>query len=335
MTSPKVTPQPLRDPSPPAAKRQRVEAVASTALATTPTRTMQALICSVGVYSTSEYGQIAKWNFCQAAGGLLNNWEMHSLSLCSKELYAATPKRGLRTEGGFAQTCQVRALELYPVASLIAGEEAVSTPTGRDAVALLRRLNAGFGGESQKLVWALQEDHERARLFLDLGIGCRTPPLLLSNALTHPIASSTQIVLAKLVERGADLNAPFMDRTPLMTVSTHHPTKGPHGWLRLLLSMGAKVNTENGDGDTVLHHAARTYTVSSTTLSLLLKAGADITARNDENETPLDCAQRTLRNLLKEKSYKFTPWISNLETNINLLEVAEAVHKRAIATKPA
>jgi hypothetical protein len=226
-------------------------------------------------------------------------------------------------------------LELYPVASLIAGEEAVSTPTGRDAVALLRRLNAGFGGESQKLVWALQEDHERARLFLDLGIGCRTPPLLLSNALTHPIASSTQIVLAKLVERGADLNAPFMDRTPLMTVSTHHPTKGPHGWLRLLLSMGAKVNTENGDGDTVLHHAARTYTVSSTTLSLLLKAGADITARNDENETPLDCAQRTLRNLLKEKSYKFTPWISNLETNINLLEVAEAVHKRAIATKPA
>jgi hypothetical protein len=297
---------------------------------------MQALICAVRVHTTSEWSQIPKWNFAQAVRGFVDNWAMHSLSLCSWELYQTTPKRGRQTAGSFAHTCQQRLLELYPVVTLIAGAERGATPTAREMVALWQSLDSWDEMGLSPLWRALQMDAERARLLLQVvGVTVRTespapadyPGELMHMIVQWRVGESTKAAVSQLIEQGADIDQLDSEgATPLMRCVED---KGDVAWVNLLISLGADVH-HSPYGESLLHKAA--LCAGPTMVITLLKAGANITARNNDGKTPLECAHKRLGELLEVDDDETSHRVTTRKAIIAVLEAAEAGYRQGLAT---
>jgi len=94
-------------------------------------------------------------------------------------------------------------------------------------------------------------------------------------------------LLRALIERGVDLNAAQGGTTPLL-VATRDSWHGRPEAVMMLLANGADPRQTDADGNTPLHHAARS--VDPGVAALLRDAGADLNACNHEGISPLGSA---------------------------------------------
>lgn len=106
----------------------------------------------------------------------------------------------------------------------------------------------------------------------------------------HPpngIPQTIRSVLALLLREGADVGARDVDNlAPL-----HHAVVlGCEASVAAFLELGAHPNACSNGGDTPLHLAVRSETVSLPIYTLLLETGADPTRRNAEGSTPISIA---------------------------------------------
>ena len=94
-------------------------------------------------------------------------------------------------------------------------------------------------------------------------------------------------LLRALIERGVDVNAMQSGMTPLLA-ATRDSWHGRPEAVMTLLANGADPRLADADGNTPLHHAARSS--DPAVAALLRDAAADIEARNLEGVTPLGSA---------------------------------------------
>jgi ankyrin repeat protein len=110
----------------------------------------------------------------------------------------------------------------------------------------------------------------------------RTPAII---AATEPDLR----LLRELILRGADLNLAIGGLTPLLA-ATRDSYDGRIESVQTLLTNGARVDVADADGDTPLHHAARTR--DPIVAAMLLDAGADPSRVNGEGLTAVGVACR-------------------------------------------
>jgi ankyrin repeat protein len=110
----------------------------------------------------------------------------------------------------------------------------------------------------------------------------RTPAII---AATEPDLR----LLRELILRGADLNLAIGGLTPLIA-ATRDSWDGRIESVQTLLTNGARTDVADADGDTPLHHAARTR--DPIIAAMLLDAGADPSRPNREGLTPVGVACR-------------------------------------------
>lgn len=92
-------------------------------------------------------------------------------------------------------------------------------------------------------------------------------------------------VVGELLDQGDDVNRAFQGRTPLMTAAS----QGDDELIRKLVQYGAKLESEDLDGDTALYYAASKRRAS--TVDLLLRLGAAPDPRSGTSgQTPLTIA---------------------------------------------
>ncbi|MFT3808120.1 ankyrin repeat domain-containing protein [Arenimonas sp.] len=94
-------------------------------------------------------------------------------------------------------------------------------------------------------------------------------------------------LLRELIARGIDLNLRHGGLTPLLA-ATRDSWHGRPEAVMTLLANGADPRTADGEGNTSLHHAARS--TDAAVAALLLDAGAQIDALNNEGYSPLGLA---------------------------------------------
>lgn len=94
-------------------------------------------------------------------------------------------------------------------------------------------------------------------------------------------------LLRELIARGIDLNLKHGGLTPLLA-ATRDSWHGRPEAVMTLLANGADPRTADGEGNTPLHHAARS--TDAAVAALLLDAGAQIDALNNEGYSPLGLA---------------------------------------------
>jgi uncharacterized protein len=94
-------------------------------------------------------------------------------------------------------------------------------------------------------------------------------------------------VLRRLIESGVDVNTSHAGLTPLL-VSTRDSWHGRPDAVMTLLANGADPRAMDNDGNTALHHAARS--TDPGVAALLLDAGADINVINHHGWNPLGVA---------------------------------------------
>ncbi|MGH8032144.1 MAG: ankyrin repeat domain-containing protein, partial [Luteimonas sp.] len=94
-------------------------------------------------------------------------------------------------------------------------------------------------------------------------------------------------LLRALIARGVDLNAAHLGTTPLLA-ATRDSWHGRAEAVMTLLANGADPRAVDGDGNTPLHHAARSSDPG--VAALLGDAGADLKALNHDGLTPLGVA---------------------------------------------
>lgn len=94
-------------------------------------------------------------------------------------------------------------------------------------------------------------------------------------------------LLRELITRGADLNQEHAGLTPLLA-ATRDSWHGRIDTVTMLLANGADPRRADRDGNTPLHHAARS--TDPAIAAQLLDAGADLTALNGEGRSPLALA---------------------------------------------
>jgi ankyrin repeat protein len=93
--------------------------------------------------------------------------------------------------------------------------------------------------------------------------------------------------LRQLIARGVDLNAPHAGMTPLLA-ATRDSWHGRPEAVMTLLANGADPRATDNEGNTPLHHAARS--TDPAVAALLLDAGAHVDAINGEGLSPLAIA---------------------------------------------
>src|SRR5690606_2770686 len=94
-------------------------------------------------------------------------------------------------------------------------------------------------------------------------------------------------LLRALIGRGADLNTPHAGMTPLLA-ATRDSWHGRPEAVMTLLANGADPRACDGDGNTALHHAARSSDPG--VAALLRDAAAELDVANSEGFTPLGVA---------------------------------------------
>lgn len=94
-------------------------------------------------------------------------------------------------------------------------------------------------------------------------------------------------LLRALIARGVDLNQAHAGMTPLLA-ATRDSWHGRPEAVMTLLANGADARGRDRDGNTPLHHAARSSDPG--VAALLRDSGAELDARNDEGVTPLGVA---------------------------------------------
>jgi ankyrin repeat protein len=94
-------------------------------------------------------------------------------------------------------------------------------------------------------------------------------------------------LLRALIAQGVDLNQAHAGMTPLLA-ATRDSWHGRPEAVMTLLANGADARVRDRDGNTPLHHAARSSDPG--VAALLRDAGAELDARNDEGVTPLGIA---------------------------------------------
>jgi len=132
---------------------------------------------------------------------------------------------------------------------------------------------------------------ERALELLDAGADAHAmPPAEDRDQRVLPVLAAVLPdlrLLRALIARGADLNQAHAGMTPLLA-ATRDSWHGRPEAVMTLLANGADARGRDRDGNTPLHHAARSSDPG--VAALLRDSGAELDARNDEGVTPLGIA---------------------------------------------
>ncbi len=132
---------------------------------------------------------------------------------------------------------------------------------------------------------------ERALELLDAGADAHaTPPADDRDQRVLPVLAAVLPdlrLLRALIARGADINQAHAGMTPLLA-ATRDSWHGRPEAVMTLLANGADARGRDRDGNTPLHHAARSSDPG--VAALLRDSGAELDARNDEGVTPLGIA---------------------------------------------
>ncbi|WP_319573741.1 ankyrin repeat domain-containing protein [uncultured Desulfobacter sp.] len=113
-----------------------------------------------------------------------------------------------------------------------------------------------------------------------------------------------------LISKGAQVNLPLSDTgaTALMLAQSL-------SMVRMLVSKGADINTQDNQNGTALHYAV-TRPAAKKIVPFLVKSGADINARGWENETPFNIAIGYL-NETRTKDLEILKLLAELGADIN------------------
>jgi len=132
---------------------------------------------------------------------------------------------------------------------------------------------------------------KRALELLDAGANPHAPPPAAARDQRSLIALASVLpelaLLRALIARGVDINHAHAGMTALIA-ATRDSWHGRPDAVMVLLTNGADPHLADAEGNTPLHHAARS--IDPSVAALLCDAGADIQARNHEGVTPLGMA---------------------------------------------
>jgi len=132
---------------------------------------------------------------------------------------------------------------------------------------------------------------ERALELLEMGADANAlPPADERDQRVLPVLAAVLPdlrLLRALIAQGVDLNQAHAGMTPLLA-ATRDSWHGRPEAVMTLLANGADARGRDRDGNTPLHHAARSSDPG--VAALLRDAGAELDARNDEGVTPLGVA---------------------------------------------
>jgi ankyrin repeat protein len=191
-----------------------------------------------------------------------------------------------------------------------AGRSALIVAAGRgggyEAAKLL--LDAGSAvnsadedGRTALLEAASYGDLDTVRLLLYRGADAKAVDKTGDNALMGPASIREPERVRLLISRGADVNAASVfggevrhgpialtGMTPLITAAPHSPAEV----VRVLLEGGAKVNVQDGRGQTPLMAAVSSENQDPQVIKTLLAAGADVNAKDGNGDSVLDWARK-------------------------------------------
>ncbi|KDO25919.1 hypothetical protein SPRG_08860 [Saprolegnia parasitica CBS 223.65] len=154
------------------------------------------------------------------------------------------------------------------------------------------------GGELQStpVYWAAHRNHVYAvALLLEHGADPNIHDINGMNTLFVAVQSGLTILSAYLVAMGCPVDCRSLDEhrnTPLLWLCRYAFDLDT---MRMLYGLGASVHATDANGNTGLHHAARSDVVKA--VKFLLDHGADVHARNNDGETPLDVSKGVAREI--------------------------------------
>ncbi|HLS84017.1 MAG TPA: ankyrin repeat domain-containing protein [Arenimonas sp.] len=161
-----------------------------------------------------------------------------------------------------------------------AGEAAPRVPAPEPEDPDARLYAAARNGRIEAALMALEEGADPHALPLEEERDQRTLPML--AALLGDLR-----LLRELIARGVDLNEEHAGLTPLLA-ATRDSWHGRPEAVMTLLANGADPRHPDAEGNTPLHHAARS--TDPAVAALLLDAGAQLEALNHEGHSPLGVA---------------------------------------------
>lgn len=147
--------------------------------------------------------------------------------------------------------------------------------------------------ESYLSVAVYNKDTDMLRLLLQHGFTVNLPNFQNSSPLCEAVHHGSENIVMLLLDHGADIEfIPPRSLPPLhlaVLVTFHINVK----LVELLVRKGADVNLQDENGNTALHHIARSSELPQRTrmAEILLENGADIHIRNHIGRTPLTTAR--------------------------------------------
>ena len=208
--------------------------------------------------------------------------------------------------GVLAQQVRLPLLLAYPLLSLLAhleihrraDRQALSSALPiedmpvRESTKVAPDVEAADASPDERLYRALREGRiEAALAALDAGAdGHALPEEADRDQRSLPMLAALQgdtRVLRKLIALGVDLNQRHGGLTPLLA-ATRDSWHGRPDAVMTLLANGADARAADGEGNTPLHHAARS--TDPAVAALLLDAGAQVDTLNGEGFSPLAIA---------------------------------------------